>query len=302
MPHLASITSSELPRFEAYLLADPRWQLVEDHRDGRRAVRMERVDWTGFSADRDAGVGPYKPSQNGYYSSDDGLQTRVTIYLGLKHGPDMAVRASPSLTMTSPAAGPVDVAVVQTAAQPGRWESWVAVKGACVVEIFEQRPDVARTYTEAALREVDDVFRAALAGPAPAPGRGAPSMAIEDGMQGGMYVITALANPGVPGRAYMRVFFEAADPTKGSALVPDELHGREGAELSGGRIRDRTTMRIGHSTDPAELFHYRALLTVYEGDWDSAYMARFELWFAPDSGAAERVLVSERRTISGWQQ
>jgi hypothetical protein len=40
---------------------------------------------------------------------------------------------------------------------------------------------------------------------------------------------------------------------------------------------------------------------VYEGDWDTFYPARFELWFVPSGGGPERKLVEKVFRICGWQ-
>ena len=112
-----------------------------------------------------------------------------------------------------------------------------------------------------------------------------PDIVLVDGIQGGIYWVHAHVNPGEEGNAYLKVF-EATTNRR----------------LSGYRIRERTEKTIKWSEKPNELFHYRTEVTVYEGDWDYYYPARFELWFVPTSGAPERKLVEKVFRIEGWMR
>jgi RecB family exonuclease len=42
-------------------------------------------------------------------------------------------------------------------------------------------------------------------------------------------------------------------------------------------------------------------LTVYEGDWDHQYKARFEIWFKDNNGQ-ENKLAEQIRLINGWER
>ena len=115
---------------------------------------------------------------------------------------------------------------------------------------------------------------------------GAPTLHVRDGWQPGIFNVEAWVNPGRPGLAYMKAF-----------------DARTGQRLSERRLFRPTNERTGWSKDPRQLFVYNCLdMKIDEGDWDHTYDARFELWFRPDDGAAERKLVSLTRAISGWQQ
>ncbi len=46
-------------------------------------------------------------------------------------------------------------------------------------------------------------------------------------------------------------------------------------------------------------FEYNSEVMVYEGDWDSQYKARFELWHVTDEG--ETRMGEHTRLINGWQ-
>lgn len=50
------------------------------------------------------------------------------------------------------------------------------------------------------------------------------------------------------------------------------------------------------------MFFSEASFTIYEGDWDKPYAARFEVWFVPDSGKPERKLMEKVFKIEGWQR
>jgi len=114
--------------------------------------------------------------------------------------------------------------------------------------------------------------------------KGIPVLDIRDGFQGGIYDVHGWVNPGRDGRTYLKVFNVAS-----------------GQRLSEERIASTSNERIGWSEDPNQLFFYNAHITVYEGDWDHQYQARFELWHRSDSGA-ETKLIELARTICGWQR
>lgn len=104
-------------------------------------------------------------------------------------------------------------------------------------------------------------------------------------MQGGIYFVYAHVNPGEPGYAYLKVF----EATKNTPL-------------SASRMPERSTEFIGWSDKTNDQFLYNSEITVYEGDWEVYYPARFELWFVPDSGKPERKLIEKIFKIEGWQR
>lgn len=163
------------------------------------------------------------------------------------------------------------------------------------VEIFEQSAGKERRLTKATLAELEkelaplaadptwDTARSLL--PEGSVTRGAPSLDLRNGMQGGIYEATVRANPGEPGRIYLKAF----EATK---EIP----------LSDSRLKNDSTERIGWSDDPAEQFLSNAHVMIHEGDWDKYYAARFEVWFIPDSGAPQRKLLERNFKIEGWQR
>ena len=104
------------------------------------------------------------------------------------------------------------------------------------------------------------------------------------GMEGGDYQAEVWINPGEPGLIYLKAF----EVTRGTQLSSDEL-------------RRGSAGRVGWSDDPNKLFYSDTKFTIYEGDWGQPYAARFEVWFVPDSGQAERKLLDRVLKIEGWQ-
>ena len=85
------------------------------------------------------------------------------------------------------------------------------------------------------------------------------------------------------------IYLKAFEVTKGTPLSVD-------------RLKERSNEWIGWSDDPDELLFSNTHFTIYEGDWGKPYAARFEVWFAPDSGEANRRLVEKVFKIEGWQR
>ena len=180
---------------------------------------------------------------------------------------------------------------------PGTLESHVIVPGgnACI-EVFEESSTPERRLTKALLHLLEEELRPLAESPDPEtirailpPGavvRGeAPDIVLKDGMQGGIYSVRILANPGEPGLVYLKAF----EVTTGSPL-------------SETRLPDKSSLRLGSSDDSGELFSGATEITIYEGNWEQYYAARFELWFRPDSGAPERKITEKVFRIQGWQR
>lgn len=320
-PVLATLAPADVRVIERHLRAHPRWE-VSEQKGVRYAFRREKPETTYEPAE---GVAPgdpeidipggYSGALNGFHSSFDSkdvVQTRVLLSLGREYG----FGSSRNVTRAKADAGTAKVAVGKYMDQPGL-ESYLIVEGAegVTLEVFEQSHLRARTFTIAALREVTaeirdvlaardeiekDGFAAALMADTPLK-RGKPRMRIDDGMQPGIYAITAWINPGSDGRVYARVFFEGADPAVGPQGVPHQEIRAIGQELSGDRVRPGTKRYVGWGSDPSVLFPYQAGLTVYEGGWSDAYRARFELWLDRPDGTQSKLLETSR-TIAGWER
>lgn len=72
--------------------------------------------------------------------------------------------------------------------------------------------------------------------------------------------------------------------------------------LSSSRLPKTTAVKIYNTTDRIVRFGTTSHFTIYEGDWGKPYAARFEVWFKPDSGGAERKLFVKNYKIEGWQR
>lgn len=302
-----------------YLCGSPRWSVVEE-RGARFAVRLEKApkdEVLGEGQERREELipGGYRGGSNGFYSDFESttvVQRRVLLGLGKEHG----FGNSRTPTRATAGQGLVSLKVYEPAHQQPGLESYLVVGGAAgwTLEIFEQSRVPARAFTEQALREVMEELEAALGEAeailkngysaklsADAPlRRGQPILRVDEGMQPGMYHVVGGADPGEPGRVFVRVVFEGPDPVQGPSKVPPEL--KAGEVLSEERVTRASTRWIGWGSDEGVLFPYQAGVTVYEGDWEHFYRARFELWFQPDSGAPKRKLVEATETISGWQR
>jgi hypothetical protein len=164
-----------------------------------------------------------------------------------------------------------------------------------VVEVFEQSEAKERRLTKAALSHVEKelgplvtrpgwkTVRSIL--PAGSIRQGDPVFELSDSLQPGIYDSEIWLNPGEPGMIYLKAY---------------EVTG--GTPLSVDRLKERSNEWIGWSDDPKELFFSNTIFTIYEGDWGKPYAARFEIWFAPDSGANDRKLMEKVFKIEGWQR
>lgn len=313
MPTFAAVTPEDLPALERHLRSSLRWEIREEPAGNgykRLAVRREQ----GPPGSPEMPATPYASTLNGYYSnfnSKDVVQTRVIVGLGQEYGygsTELGVTRAPAT------AGPVQLALVDND-QPGAWSVLIVQGGAgLTLEIYEQAWPEARAFTQRTLDEVEAELSAALARkdellskgyladlvPEGSVSAGPPSLLAEDGMQPGIFQLSGWANPGEPGTVWVRAFYEGA-AQHGPLRIPPELIGHEDDELSAGRLRQASARQIGWSADPSVLFRYKAEGTVYEGDWEHLYRARFELWFQPEHGEA-RVLAGVERDISGWQR
>ena len=272
----------------AYFSAHPGWRVFEE-RGSLYATRAMRAggEWfyplhgyySGFSHRTD-------PDGTGECRKEP-YQVRLTVGFPdpwAKRGP---FRLASGETAVVPVAG----------GNPGTMQSDVAVlAGPACIEIFEESATPERRLTKALLALLEDELRPLAESPDPAtlrallpPGsavRGEePGVFLKDAGQGGIYGVRVLANPGEPGLVYLKAF----EVTKGTPL-------------SETRLPDRSSLRLGWSDDPDELFSGTTEITIYEGNWEQYYAARFELWFRPDSAAPERKLAEKIYRIQGWMR
>ena len=269
-----------------YLAGNPRWEIRKE-RGLRYSVRLERIN------------GDFQTTLNGFYSTYSigaMRQTRVLISFGKAYG---FGRERGNITRTTP--GQKDVSLIiegEHAGAPGNSSYTIVSGGKVFLEIYDQAPELKRTFTQRAFNEVSaelaDVIehRKSIQKsgilpvpkhyPKPLPKKS--FLEVRDGMQPGIYLIAAAVSPTEPGYAYIKAF-----------------NTRTGERLSEERMTPRSVRYLGWSNDEKTLFSYGSEVTVYEGDWSSTYEARFELWHRSDKGV-EKKLSDKTRMINGWQR
>lgn len=72
--------------------------------------------------------------------------------------------------------------------------------------------------------------------------------------------------------------------------------------LSKDRLQRSSSVKIFNPTNIIKKFSTTDDFTIYEGDWGKPYGARFEVWFKPENGKAERKLFSKNYKIEGWMR
>lgn len=172
--------------------------------------------------------------------------------------------------------------------------------GGVWVEIFEQSDSPERLVTKATIANLEKEFSEFLKNPEASvkearnksrelasrlAGDDTHPFRLRTGMQPGMYGVVYSLNPGEPGSVYLKAF----EVTKGTPLSVE-------------RLEASSKTRMTWSTEPSERFGAETGFTIYEGDWGKPYAARFEVWFAPDSGKSERKIAERVFKIEGWQR
>jgi len=98
----------------------------------------------------------------------------------------------------------------------------------------------------------------------------------------GRYVGHIWGNPTEAGMIYLKAF-------EAKKMIP----------LSVKRLKKASCQGIGWSDIPSNLFFSKSWFSVIEGDIGHPYLARFEVWFIPHSGASERKLIEKNYTVEG---
>lgn len=269
---------------QRYLAMSPAWRVFEE-RGHRYATRRWRI------GDR------WQYNVHGYYdSSDIGLPTEDAYFqsrftLGLSGEPwatvqDDATQVRPSETKV----------LTLSEGNLSTKQSNLVIEGDnLIVEIFEESVADARPLTQAALAftedELSDFTRyrdlamiwATI--PSDAVQQGTPYFQLLSSFEPGVYDAEIWANTGEPGMVYLKAYDLAKDRSIGSR-----------------RIKEKTSEWLGWSENPKELFLSNTHFTIHEGNWNQPYPARFEVWFVPDAGGAERKLMEKIYTVEGWQR
>lgn len=280
LPSLRKAADSHAETFLAYLEASPHWHIFQE-----RGNRFASRRWIYKGEPRD--------ELHGYISEfgqGPRFQTRCLLCLDQEQWSSYWVQK------------------IQESSNPVRLdmskgnelhESRVMIEAGQVwIEIFEQSDHPERRITKATLLSLEEEFSAFVENPDEAL-RSAKEASkdlakrratrIGEGMSlvgsSGMYSAIFSLNPGEAGKIYLKAF----EITKGTPL-------------SSHRLKGSSTTRMSWSDDSSELFGAKVGFMIYEGDWGQHYAARFEVWFAPDSGGAERKLLEKNFKIEGWQR
>lgn len=270
-----------------YFAGNGRWEVREENGIAY-AVRREEVN------------GQYQTTLNGYYSYVSGSQFRQTRVIVSFEQP-YSTRGTDRGQFTRANVGEQDVSVTiegPFSGKPG-YSSGVIIEGeGLFLEVYEQSPSIERQFTQQAFEEVSDELSDVLAhlseieatGLLPIGSRypekppAAAYLNVIDGIQPGIYLLEAAVNPSSPGMLFAKVY-----------------NVKTGQQLSVEYITRRSTRIAAWSTDGATVFPYNAEITVYEGDWDQEYEARFELWHR-DRAGHETKMIETTRIINGWER
>ncbi|MDB9744159.1 hypothetical protein OAA91_01380 [Fibrobacterales bacterium] len=114
---------------------------------------------------------------------------------------------------------------------------------------------------------------------------GEPIFNLKGSLQPGTYYSEIWINPGEAGMIYLKAFEE-----------------EKGTALSSRKLKKRTNEWVGWSNNPKELFFSNTPFSIYEGEIEKPYAARFEIWFRPDSGKADRKLMEKVFEVEGWRR
>jgi len=282
MPSLRSASTDHPDTFRDYVEASPDWHVFIEQ--GNR-----------FASRRWSYGGEPQDTLHGYisdFSDASKFQTRCLICLDRKQWSRYSVQH------------------VQEGTEPVKpdmsmgnqlHESRLMIEcGGVWVEVFEQSDNPERRATKATVTNLENEFSEFLKNPEASvreartksselasrlAGDDAHPFRLLTGMQPGIYGVAYSLNPGEPGSVYLKAF----EITKGTPLSVE-------------RLEASSKTRMTWSTDPSERFGAKSGFTIYEGDWGKPYAARFEVWFAPDSGKSERKLAERIFKIEGWQR
>ena len=297
---MANLSKSETDLWYQYLAGNFRWEIRKE-RGLYYAVRKEQQN------------GKYITTLNGFYSSNDlpksYLQSRVlvsfddTYCFGNLLDRVTAFKLSEGSNLIEPTIeDPHD-------GSPG-YGSYVILKlPAANLEIYEQSSLISRNFTRSAFTEVNSELEQVLVHAADIKKNGRlPSkelypefssddfdsglststesfLKIADGMQPGIYLVTAWINVSEKSEAFLKVF----DQKTGKALSKIE-------------ILQKSLRFMGWSELPNNRFPYQAEVTVYEGDWEHTFSARFELWLRAQATGKETKIIERTRMINGWER
>ncbi len=287
LPDLEYFANRKNGILQRYLQTSPEWKVFEE-RGEIICYKREKID------------DHWNVSLNGYRStgySSERLQTRYLFRFAKKGGGAFTNEYNRDETIVvHPLVGPVQLNLKSS---DQGIESYIVIgQEGTWFEFFEQSKKESRTHTREALewlerflrkiRKAEDEIRqngfVSKLMLQDGVREGKPILKVEDSFQPGIFDICGLVNPGAAGQVYLKVFKV-----------------KNGKQLSENSIFQKSNEYIGWSKNPDILFSYNSHITVYEGDWNHQYEARFELWHRLDTGK-EMKLVEKTRMVYGWEK
>ena len=282
---LDSLITQSPETFHRYIASSPAWRVFEEKSE-KFATRRWNID------------NNWRYELHGYYSefsfifytdSIPSFQNRFTIGLD---GAPWAKNLSESTSIDLGEETNVTMSVGNR--QP---ESHCVIQlKDIVVEIFDQSPNASRCMTQSAIDFTEMEFGKLLkigvvdtinkyCSSSDTSELGKEIFELHGGGQGGKYDSEIWINPGEPGKIYLKAFEVSKN-----------------IQLSENRLKEKSNEWIGWSENPTEMFYSSTNFTIYEGDWDKHYAARFEVWFVPDNGNPEKKLTEKIFKIEGWMR
>ena len=272
LPSLSALAQENPALLLHYLDSSAAWRPPLSTKGKRFVTRRWRKDFEGWTA---MGEDFFRPSR-----LENGEAFKFTFHVTLCLD-GVPWRTRPPGT-TPLADRPEPQAVFLTRSGRLDQSSFEVRCGHVLVEIFEETPGAERRMTKVALIELEKEFRAwresghfdsSLLPPGSVQ-REPSSLDLYDRGQNdpvAFFRFRAWVNPGEPGAIQLRVF-----------------------EVTSGRTPERghpNFQRAGWSIDAGEAFWHDGDTIFTKDSWGSVFAARAELWFKPDSGAAERKLI-----------
>ncbi|MEZ5661443.1 MAG: hypothetical protein R3E83_23915 [Burkholderiaceae bacterium] len=281
MPSLRRASTDHYQMLVEYVEASPDWHVFTERK-------------SRFAARRWSYAGEPKNDRYGaiYQSAAPRFQTQCLLSLDRKRWSNYSVQ---------PIQEGNELVVPKISVVSQLQESQVIIdSGRVFVEIYEQSDNSERRITKATVANLEKEFSQFVENPAAALIKArarsremARLLAGEDGLpfrliegwDPGQYDVAYSLNPGEPGFVYLKAF-EVTNETP----------------LSVRHLKASSKTRLPWSSDNAERFWAKESVTIFEGDWGKPYAARFEIWFDPDSGQADRKLAQRVYKIEGWQR
>ena len=85
------------------------------------------------------------------------------------------------------------------------------------------------------------------------------------------------------------VYLKAFEITKNTRLSEEELN-------------NDSKVFVYNNSDSLKTFSTKRHFTIYEGDWEKPYAARFELWYKNNKTGKENKILEKNYKIEGWQR